>query len=86
MKFKEPRKDREEIMAIVNNLEHIELERDSRHSTVNSTYSIIENDDGRFLQIDTYGSETRQEIGKKSQSIRFSPQAIQQLKKILKNF
>ena len=73
-------------MAIVNKLEHIVLDRDSKHTTVDCTYSVIENDDGRFLQIDTYGSNTRQETGKKSQSIRFSPQAILQLKNILKEF
>ena len=73
-------------MAIVNKLEHIVLDRDSKHTTADCTYSVIENDDGRFLQIDTYGSNVRQETGKKSQSIRFSPQAILQLKNILKEF
>ncbi len=73
-------------MAIVNELEHLVLDRDSNHTTASCTYSIIENTDGRFLQIDSYGSTSRQEKGKKSQSIRFSPQAIEQLKAILKTF
>ncbi len=38
----------------------------------------------KYLQIDTYGSATRKIPGKKSQSIRFSPEAIDQLKEILK--
>lgn len=70
-------------MAIVRKMESIQLERDSKHSEVKSTYTIVTNDDGKFLQIDTYGSAERQESGKKSQSIRFSPEAIAQLKSIL---
>jgi len=37
----------------------------------------------RLLQIDTYGSPARKLKGKKRQSIRFSAEAIQQLKAIL---
>lgn len=70
-------------MAIVRKLKRITLEHDSRHSEVNSTYSIIQDDDGRSLQIDTYGSAHRKMPDKKSQSIRFSPEAITQLRKIL---
>jgi len=71
------------VMAIVRKLERINLERDTRHSEVECTYSIINTDEGRCLQVDTYGSSVRQEKGKKSQSIRFSPEGIIQLKKIL---
>jgi hypothetical protein len=39
----------------------------------------------KFLQMGTYGSSARKIPGKKSQSIRFSPEAIDQLKLILKN-
>jgi len=72
-------------MAIVRNLKRLTLERDSTHSEVkNCTYSIIDDDDGRkSLQIDTYGSAYRKMPDKKSQSIRFSPEAIKQLRKIL---
>jgi len=71
-------------MAIVRKLDPIQLERDSRHSEVNCTYSIVIDDMGdKYLQIDTYGSATRKIPGKKSQSIRFSPEAINQLKVIL---
>jgi hypothetical protein len=61
------------------------LDRDTNHSEVNDcTYSIIEGEDGRkSLQVDTYGSALRKMPGKKSQSIRFSPEAIQQLRRIL---
>ena len=50
------------------------------------TYSVFEDGKGnKYLQIDTYGSKSRKIPGKKSQSIRFSPEAIEQLKEILKN-
>lgn len=71
-------------MAIVRKLERITLEHDSPHSEVNSTYSIIQADDGsKSLQIDTYGSAHRKMPDKKSQSIRFSPEALDQLRSIL---
>jgi hypothetical protein len=72
-------------MAIVRKLIRITLDRDTKHSEVNDcTYSIIQGEDGRkSLQIDTYGSALRKIPGKKSQSIRFSPEALQQLRQIL---
>lgn len=73
-------------MAIVRKFDLIQLDRDSKHTEVNSTYAIVEDDKGnKYLQIDTYGSKTRKMPGKKSQSIRFSPEAMEQLKEILKN-
>jgi len=72
-------------MAIVKKLYPIYLDSASKHSDVNCTYAIITDDLGdKYLQIDTYGSATRKIPGKKSQSIRFSPEAIDQLKEILK--
>lgn len=72
-------------MAIVRKLIRITLDRDTKHSEVNDcTYSIIQGEDGRkSLQIDTYGSALRKIPGKKSQSIRFSPEALAQLRQIL---
>ena len=72
-------------MAIVRKLIRITLDRDTKHSEVNDcSYSIIQDEDGRkSLQIDTYGSALRKFPGKKSQSIRFSPEALQQLRQIL---
>ena len=72
-------------MAMIRNMKKQELERDSMHSEVDSTYTVINNDDGIFLQIDTYGSKNRVIRGKKSQSIRFSPDALKQLKSIMEN-
>ena len=70
-------------MAIVRTLERQDLERDSSHTEVDCTYAIVQTAEGVFLQVDTYGSVSRQFRGKKSQSIRFAPEAIEQLKRIL---
>jgi len=72
-------------MAIVRKLKHITLEHGTPHTELKDcTYSIIQGDDGRkSLQIDTYGSAHRKMPGKKSQSLRFSPEAIEQLRRIL---
>jgi hypothetical protein len=70
-------------MAIVRKLKRITLEHGSSHSEANCTYSIIQDDNGKSLQIDTYGSAYRKMPDKKSQSIRFSPEAIAQLRQIL---
>lgn len=74
-------------MAIIRKMEKIELERDTRHTEVDCTYSIILNPDGKkYLQIDTYGSTNRKISGKKSQSIRFAPEALKQLRMIIEDF
>ena len=60
------------------------LERDVPHDEVDCTYSVILDAQGKqYLQIDTYGSVSRQMPGKKSQSLRLSPEAIRQLREIL---
>jgi len=74
----------EVIMALIRKLERITLDRNASHDEVECTYSIVREDNGeRLLQIDTYGSKLRKMPGKKSQSIRFSREAIDQLKAIL---
>lgn len=71
-------------MAIVRKLERITLDRNVPHTEVVGTYSVVIEVGGqRFLQVDTYGSTDRQFPGKKSQSIRFSREAMAQLKEIL---
>lgn len=72
-------------MAIVRNMTRLTLHHDSQHSEVQDcTYSIVSTGEGqKSLQIDTYGSRHRKIPGKKSQSIRFSPEAINQLRRIL---
>ncbi len=73
-------------MALIEKFEILNLESIKNHSKVDATYSIINDDGKKYLQIDSYGSKSRQIQGGKSQSMRFSPEAITQLKEILKNF
>lgn len=74
----------ESTMAIVKKLARINMDRDSSHTEVECTYTVIQGKEGeKYLQIDTYGSAVRKIPGKKSQSIRFSPEAIAQLREIL---
>lgn len=71
-------------MAVVRYLRRVTLERESTHTEADSTYSIISDKGGqRWLQIDTYGSQDRAILGKKSQTVRFSPEAVLQLRRIL---
>ena len=71
-------------MAIIKKLNRITLEQDSQHLEVDATYSIVEDKDGRkLLQIDTYGSAFRKIPHKKSQSMRFAPEALEKLRQIL---
>lgn len=71
-------------MAIIRLLPHRQLERNAPHTETEATYCWVTDGDGtRFLQIDTYGSTGRDIPGKKSQTIRFSPEAQNALRKIL---
>lgn len=71
-------------MALVKHLSQRSLERDAPHQEVDCTYTIVSDEQGqRYLQVDTYGSNSRKIRGKKSQSIRFSAQAVAQIKEII---
>jgi hypothetical protein len=73
-------------MALVRTLVHVPLRGSSPHSEVSCTYDVITNDDGtKHLQLDTYGSNSRQLPGKKSQSIRLTPEALASLKAIIRD-
>jgi hypothetical protein len=67
-------------MALVSQLEKQSLDRDAEHQPVKCTYTVVRNALGEaFIQLDTYGSSKRKIQGEKSQSIRFTAQALQQL-------
>lgn len=74
-------------MAIVRHLEKLSLDVERKQQTETTcTYSIVRQEDGVYLQIDTYGSSERKVRGMKSQTIRFSPDAIHQLREILDTY
>ena len=71
-------------MALVKQLDEINMERNSVHGEVEATFTVFRGDSGkRYLQIDTYGSRDRAIPGKKSQSIQFDDDSVRQLKAIL---
>jgi hypothetical protein len=74
-------------MALVNKLSKMKMDRNAVHEPVtDATYSVFQDSDGRaYLQIDTYGSTTRKLVGKKSQSMQFGPEALRQLREILRS-
>jgi hypothetical protein len=72
------------VMAIIRKLEKIILDKDSTHTETDATYAIVQSEGESYLQIDTYGSKDRKMEGKKSQSIRLSNEAIDQLQSIIK--
>ena len=73
-------------MAIVRHLEQQQLELEAKHTETECTYSIVQDRSGTtYLQVDAYGSRERKIAGKKSQSIRFAPEAIRELRWILES-
>ena len=72
-------------MATIRKLKEGSLSKHSSHTEVDATYSLFSTAEGPFLQIDTYGSKDRKLVGKKSQTIRFSPESLIVLKDILKS-
>lgn len=71
-------------MALVKTPENLSMERNSVHDEVSATYTIFQNAAGQqFLQIDTYGSASRQMPNKKTQTLQFGPEGVAQLREIL---
>lgn len=73
-------------MALIKKINEGYKENSSIHKNTDCNYYIVYDKSGKkYLQLDTYGSDDRQIPGKVSQSIQFSPEAINQLKLILKS-
>ena len=72
-------------MGLVTKLTRQALQVRAAHLEVECTYEVVLDADGsRYLQLDTYGSSKRKIHGKKSQSIRFSPSALEHLKAVIR--
>ena len=71
-------------MATVRDLQRRDFARYAPHSEVDATYSVIERDGTKTLQINTLGSKNRKIVGKDSQTIRFTADALRQLQRIIK--
>jgi hypothetical protein len=71
-------------MALISALKEISMDVNFIHGEADCTFTIFTDEHGKkYLQVDTYGSATRQHVGKKSQSLQFGPEALAQLKNIL---
>lgn len=71
-------------MALIRSFDRKEMNRNSAHEEIRATYTVFQNDDKVFIQIDTYGRDSREMPGKKSQSIQLDKSGAEALYKILK--
>lgn len=55
------------------------------HKLTDADYDIFINDGQKYLQIDTYGSADREDVGKVSQSIQLNEEVAKQLLQVIKN-
>jgi hypothetical protein len=69
-------------MATVRKLSIKTPDRVSKQSDTNATVALIEFDGERFVQLDSVGSPDRKFVGKRSQSMRLTKQAFDQLVEI----
>ncbi len=60
------------------------MTRNSIHDAIDAKYAIVRNDGRTFVQIDTFGRDTGEIPGKKSQTIQLNRDSGLQLIKILK--
>ena len=70
-------------MALVINIEKGFKNRHRIQKKTECSYFIVHDGGKKYLQLETTGSEDRQMVGKVSQTIQFSPEAIKQLKELL---
>ncbi len=73
-------------MALVRKIEPREKDIRAVHNTTTCTFTVfVDEDGGRYLQLETYGSEEREIPGKVKQTLQFNEQSAAQLLKILRD-
>ena len=70
-------------MARIIEFSKIPKDRYGDHTTVKCGFSVYDTEEGRLLQLDTYGSEDREIEGKTSQSIQLDERAAKRLVEII---
>jgi hypothetical protein len=71
-------------MAVVRRLDLQVLEKDTPHTEVNCTYSIVSDAEGRrYLQVDTYGSNMRKSPARRASQYDLLPEAVEQSRAII---
>lgn len=73
-------------MAIIRKFEQLDIKANARHTDTSGGFSIQGQDGEKFVQINTVGSENRENPGKVSQTLRLSKEAIEQLAEIAKKY
>ncbi len=71
-------------MAIIRRFEQLDLKANARHTETVGGYSVQGQDNEKFIQINTVGSENREIPGKVSQTLRLTKGAIEQLADLAK--
>ena len=70
-------------MALITNLESVDMERVRVHGPVDCTYTVFTAVGGqKYIQLNTFGSANRENPGKQSQTIQLDESAVKQLIKI----
>lgn len=72
-------------MALItkDNMKKLDKDRNRVHSKVRATYTTFTSDGKKYLQIDTYGSPTREMKDKLSQSIQVDKEMAKELIKLM---
>ena len=70
-------------MALVRNIARRPKERQQRHEETECFMSQFSDREGRYLQIETTGSQSRESKGKVNQVIQFDEQGASQLKQMI---
>lgn len=71
-------------MALIRSFQRKHMDRNSLHDEIEATYTTFERDGRVFIQIDSYGRDTREIPGKKSQTIQLDREGAVALFNILK--
>ena len=71
-------------MAIIRRFEQLDLKANARHTETVVGYAVQGQDNEKFIQINTVGSENREIPGKVSQTLRLTKGAIEQLADLAK--
>ncbi len=66
-------------MATIRTLKLHQPDRLSKQTEADASIILADFDGEKFVQIDSYGSKERQLVGKRSQSMRLSREAFEQL-------
>lgn len=70
-------------MALIIEFQYVPGERNARHSGVLCGWKQFEDERGRVLQLDTYGTPERVVPGKVSQSIQIDAGAARELRRLI---